>query len=83
MDKKSLVQKAIKMGIKQNDSLLRKLDDNLPNGLIKAEKGLCTCSKLNEEKVIYLGTVPGHPGGEFETLDNFYCVTCNHTWMEP
>lgn len=45
----------------------------------KAEPGIC---KATDHTIIYIDTIEG-VGTEFETLDGFYCPTCNKFWREP
>lgn len=49
---------------------------------IVAHKRVCVCKQEGlKSEIIYLGTV--EIDHELQTLDEFYCRTCNSTWQEP
>jgi hypothetical protein len=47
----------------------------------EAKKQLCTC-KVKESNIVYLNTVKLE-NHELDSLDEFYCTTCNSFWREP
>lgn len=50
---------------------------NMPK---KAKQRLCVCK--DKTQMVYVDSISGE-GTEFESLDGFYCPSCNSFWREP
>ncbi len=51
-------------------------------GAVEVKKAQHRICQNNEHDIVFIDTIEGI-GTEFESLDGFYCSTCNSFWREP